>query len=340
MLIIRHHEVQDILRGRETDIIELISATYRLHDEGKSSLPHSTFLRFPDAPADRIIGLPAYLGGEKPTAGMKWIASFPGNIAAGVDRASAVVVLNSLANGRPEALVEASLISAKRTAASAALGAGLLLPDAGADTTGVTLVGCGVINTEILRFLKARLPFLTEALVYDQDPARAAGFARRAMEAIPGVSVTVADDLPSALAAHALVSLATTAAAPHLAADAFRDDATVLHVSLRDIHPETILASQNVVDDADHVCRERTSLDLAQKLTGNRDFVDASIGTLAAGTSSFQRDPGRPVVFSPFGLGILDLAVARFVQEEGTRQGLGVAVDDFLSVPATVPVPA
>ncbi|MFJ2908510.1 2,3-diaminopropionate biosynthesis protein SbnB [Streptomyces sp. NPDC087228] len=328
-----------ILDGRSAEVIDVVAQAYRLHEEGRTSLPHSTFLRFPDAPANRIIGLPAFLGGDNPSAGMKWIASFPGNIESGVDRASAVMVLSSLRNGQPQAVVEASVISAKRTAASAALAAGLLLPEEGA-TTGVTLIGCGVINAEILHFLKTRLPSLTEATVYDQDPVRAAAFVRTAEQKAPGVTVTVAPERSKALAAHRLVSLATTSAEPYLPVDAFAPGATVLNVSLRDIRPETILAAQNVVDDADHVCRERTSPDLAQQLSGNRDFIDASIGALAGATSSFRRDPARTVIFSPFGLGVLDLAVAQLVHEEARRQELGVLVEDFLITPEAATEPA
>jgi ornithine cyclodeaminase len=341
MLIVRKSEVSGILESRSAELIDLVANAYRLHDEGRTSLPHSTFLRFPDAPANRIIGLPAFIGGDSPSAGMKWIASFPGNIRTGVDRASAVIVLSSLLNGHPQAVIEASLISAKRTAAGAALAAGLLLPDEGAGTTGVTLIGCGVINAEILHFLRTRLPSLTEATVYDQDPVRAAAFVRTAEEKAPGITVTVAREQAQALDAHTLVSLATTSAEPYLPVDAFRPGSTVLNVSLRDIRPETLLDAQNVVDDADHVCRERTSPDLAQQLSGNRDFIDASIGELVGGATSFRRDPERTVIVSPFGLGVLDLAVAQLVYEEAQKQQLGVAVDDFLTAaeaaPAAVP---
>src|SRR5215216_8135974 len=99
MLIIRHPEVRDILAGRERAVVDLVRTAYQLHDDGRSVLPHSSFLRMPSGPHDpeqrnRIIGLPAYLGGEVGAAGLKWIASFPGNPNLGLDRASAVIALN------------------------------------------------------------------------------------------------------------------------------------------------------------------------------------------------------------------------------------------------------
>ncbi|MEV6163997.1 2,3-diaminopropionate biosynthesis protein SbnB [Streptomyces sp. NPDC052052] len=330
MLILRRTDVADVLSGREAEIIDLVADTYRLHDAGHTSLPHSTFLRFPEEghARDRIIGLPAYRGGERPAAGMKWIASFPGNVAAGTERASAAIVLNSLDHGRPVALVEGAVVSAKRTAASAALAAVELTAER--PPASVLLIGCGVINLEVLRFLAAALPGLTDAALYDTDPTRAEEFAARCHEAVPTVKAQPVTDLPAALGAHRLVSLATTAAAPHLDLAACGPDTTVLHVSLRDLTAETILGAVNVVDDTDHVCRERTSLDLAQQASGNRDFVAAEIGALLRGTATLPAADGRPVVYSPFGLGVLDIALAEYVREEAERRGLGVRVDDFL----------
>lgn len=331
MLILGHDEVADVLRDREKDLVELVRTAYELHDEGLSAVPHSTFLRFPRDDRNRIIGLPAFLGGEHPVAGVKWISSFPANVEAGLPRASSVVVLNELTTGRPVALLEGSLISAKRTAASAALAAREFAAPA---TTGVALVGCGPINFEVLRFLRAALPQLAEVTAFDLSPDRAAAFARQAAEELD-LPVAVADDVHRAVGAHPLVSLATTASTPHLDLRAARPGAVVLHVSLRDLTAESVLAAQNVVDDADHVCREGTSLHLAEQRTGGRAFVDAPIGGVLRGRVRFHRDPARPLVYSPFGLGALDVALARLVRDEATGRGLGTTVEGFLPRPTT-----
>ncbi|MBT2491912.1 2,3-diaminopropionate biosynthesis protein SbnB [Streptomyces sp. ISL-96] len=331
MIVIRHADVEEILEGREADNIRTVSEAYRLHASGQTAVPHSVFLRFPGRDRDRIIGLPAYRGGDRPVAGMKWISSFPANIDSGLQRASAAILLNSLATGHPEALVEGSVISARRTAASAALAAELLTREARPD--GVALIGCGVINAEILRHLRAALPRLAEVTLYDQSPSRADEFATRALSYAPGLRISRADTLDEALGAHRLVSFATTAGVPHTGLDAVRPGTVVLHVSLRDLYPEALLGAHNIVDDADHVCRERTSPHLAEQLTGGRGFIDASIGQLITGEREFNPQPERTVIFSPFGLGVLDLALADFVHDVAVRKGLGVAVDGFLPGP-------
>ncbi|MEU3528572.1 2,3-diaminopropionate biosynthesis protein SbnB [Streptomyces sp. NPDC038707] len=341
MLIIRHREVAGLLDGREKEVIDLVADAYQRHDEGRTSLPHSVFLRFPDRPRDRIIGLPGYLGagpdrgadgGTDEVAGMKWISSFPGNVEAGTERASAAILLNSLKNGHPEALIEGSLISAQRTAASAALGARLLL--GARKPSGVTLIGTGVINREILRFLAVERPELSSLAVYDQDPERARRFTAQNARLLPNAKVRHCTSLEEALGAHDLISFATTAGTPYTDLDACSPSAVVLHISLRDLTVPAVLASHNVVDDPGHVLRERTSLHLAEEETGRHDFIDASIGALLRGTARLTPDPGRPLVYSPFGLGVLDLALARYVRDTARRGGVGTLIDGFLPAPA------
>jgi ornithine cyclodeaminase len=295
-------------------------------------VPHSSFLRFPDDTQNRIIALPAFVGGRRPVAGIKWIASFPRNIARGLERASAAIMLNSVVDGRPVALIEGSVISARRTAASAAVAATELTAGGSEGVRGgVALVGCGVINFEVLRFLRATLPRLTHVTVFDVDSQRAQTFAARVSDRWTGLRVDIAEHVDAALAAHRMVSIATTASQPHLSVAPCLPGTVLLHLSLRDLTPESILTVRNVVDDADHVCRAGTSLDLAERLVGDRRFITAEIGDLLSGGARVPYDAGAVTVFSPFGLGVLDAALAAHVLDTATALGLGVQVPDFAS---------
>ncbi|MGW0809526.1 2,3-diaminopropionate biosynthesis protein SbnB [Nonomuraea sp. NPDC002799] len=337
MLILGRSDVLDVLEGAEDTVCRIVGRTYAEHARGRTVVPHSLFLRFPDRPRERIIALPAYVGGERPVAALKWVASFPGNVAAGRERASAAILLNSLTDGRSEALLEGAVISARRTAASAAVAADALTAGAPAGVrSGVSLIGCGVIGYEILRFLLARLPGLREITLYDVDRSRAAALAEGLSEGFAGPDapkVTVTEDVREAMAAHRLVALATTAIEPHLGTEACLPGTVVLHVSLRDLTPESILAARNVVDDTDHVCREATSLDLAARRSGGRDFITAELGDLLAGTASLPYSATEITVFSPFGLGALDAALAAHVLDEAAARGLGTHVPGFFADP-------
>ncbi|CAL9613851.1 N-((2S)-2-amino-2-carboxyethyl)-L-glutamate dehydrogenase [Streptomyces sp. enrichment culture] len=199
---------------------------------------------------------------------MKWIASFPTNI----ERASAAIVLDSLETSRPETLVEGSLISATRNSASAALAAELLTR--GRRPDGLALIGCGVINLEILRHVQAALSGLKSLALYGGSAQRAVEFATRAAAVVPETEVLTLDSAERALAAHGLVSIATSAIEPHLDLKAAVPGTVVLHISLRDLLPESLIDAHNIVDDVDHAMRERTSLELAVQAAEHRDFID------------------------------------------------------------------
>ena len=328
ILAIGSRDIAGLLENREKEILETVGKAYRAHARGQSSLPHSTFLRFPDAPANRIIALPAYLGGEVNSAGVKWIASFPGNLKQGVDRASAVLVLNSSATGRPKAIMEGSIISAKRTAASAALGAKAL--DQGrSEKAGI--IGCGPINFEIVRFLLAACPQVRALALYDLSQDRAEGFKAQCEESFTGVRIEIARSAQQVFEASSLISFATTAGQPHVSSlEACPAGTTILHISLRDLAPEVILSADNIVDDADHVCRAQTSIHLTEQKTGHRNFMRCSLGEILNGDAVARKNAEGLTIFSPFGLGILDIAVGEYALQEAARTGKGSVIPEFL----------
>lgn len=334
LLLLREREVEQLIQGHEREIIEIVEHAYLAHAEGDSSLPQSVFLRFPDAPRNRIIALPAFLGGGFQVAGIKWIASFPENVSHDMERASAVVILNCARTGRPQAILEGARISAARTAASAVLAAVTLR--AGQPIRRAALVGCGVINREVWRFLRV-VTSIEELTLVDLEPERAMALAESVRAADPGSSVRVCDGVDDALGAGDVVSIATTALAPHIETlSSVRNGAVVLHVSLRDLTAQAILSCDNVVDDVEHVCRAGTSLDLAQQEVGHRRFIRCTLAELLRGRAPALEEGRRPAVFSPFGLGVLDLAVASWLCERAAAGQVGTTVSGFLS-PALTP---
>jgi ornithine cyclodeaminase len=312
--------VRAVLNGREAEVIERVREAYLLHDAGRTVNPDSYFLRFPEKPHSRIIALPAYLGGAVDTVGIKWISSFPDNAQRGLARASAVLVLNDYETGYPLALLESATISAARTAASAALAARAVLA---APPASWGVVGTGVIAREICQYLAAAVSPPTVVHCHDLRDAAAAQFAA----GVPGGRVA---DLETACGAD-LVVFATTALRPYVPpAHRFRPGQVVLHVSLRDLAPETLLDAVNLFDDVDHCLKQNTSAHLAEQLTGGRAFVTGTLADVLLGRLAVDRT--RPIVFSPFGMGVLDLAVGRYVLPLAIEQGSANEIPGFFAL--------
>ncbi|MEU5825917.1 2,3-diaminopropionate biosynthesis protein SbnB [Streptomyces sp. NPDC047803] len=320
-------QVRQALEGHEKEIVEVVEAAYRLHADGRTVNPPSSFLRFPDRTASRMIALPASLGGETPVDGMKWISSFPANVRSGIPRASAVLILNDPRTGYPFACLESSIISATRTAASAVSAACGLSRDRPRPTR-VGFFGTGLIARYIHTFLEGTGWSFDAIGLYDVSAQSAAGFRLYVEQSGGAAPVTVHHSPEELIRTSDLVVFATVAGEPHVADPAWFDhNPVVLHVSLRDLAPRVLLASTNIVDDVEHCLRAGTSPHLTEQLTGSRDFVHGTLDDVTAGRVTVPRD--RPAVFSPFGLGVLDLAVGGFVYERVARAGELQTVDGF-----------
>lgn len=320
--------IAGILGRDRRAVTRVVGAAYEEHSRGASENPDSVFLHLAEQKA-RIIALPAYLAADGGKAGLKWIASFPANAARNRQRASAVIVLNSLEDGRPIALLEGSLISAHRTAALAAIAARVLHRGGtgGHRFEKIAVIGAGIIAREVLRYLAADDAVAREIAIFDHDPSSAAAL-RGALAEPQFASVVVADSLADALGESELVILATTAAAPHILNVAlFAHGPAVLNISLRDLGIDVIVSSENYCDDVDHCLKARTSPHLAELATGGRAFVNGTLHDVMAG--AIRPDPARTRIFSPFGLGVLDIALAHYCLELAEAENAAGYIADF-----------
>jgi N-[(2S)-2-amino-2-carboxyethyl]-L-glutamate dehydrogenase len=319
-------DVRAVIDASRPQIVERVRETYLAHHRGETVNPSSYFLRFPEKPSARIIALPALLRGSPGVAGIKWIGSFPENVARNVPRASAVLILNDFETGYPFACLEAAQISAARTAASAVLGAERLHGSRGADKLAV--IGAGVISRTVLDFFHALGWTFGRVAVHDTVADYAGKSALHA--ASLGYRAEVADTFAEAVDGAELVVLATTAAEPYiLDPAAFAAGQNVLNISLRDIGPEIIAGAHNILDDVEHCLTAGTSPHLAEQKYGHRGFIDGTIAGLLLGEVPLGRD--KPRIFSPFGLGVLDLAVGLEVLRAGIEAGRPLAVPDFFA---------
>jgi len=325
--MINGRTVSDIIRTHRDECIDIVRGAYLAHAQGHSINPDSYFLRFADKPDCRIIALPAYLGDGFDVAGLKWVASFPGNVKRGFPRASAVLVLNRYDTGYPFAILASSINSAARTAASAVLAA-YWLSGRSRSARSLGIVGTGFIARYVCAFLIDTGWGIAQVQLYDSLPQESEKFQATACRPERHRAVTIVSDVEQLVRACDLIVFTTVAGTPHVTDVAlFGHNPLVLHVSLRDLAPEILLGSQNVVDDVEHVMKANTSPHLAELRTGNRSFVTGTLADVMLERRSVDRT--RPIIFSPFGMGILDLAVGKWVYDKAVEAGRDLRLSDF-----------
>lgn len=189
------------------------------------------------------------------------------------------------------------------------------------------MIGGGLIARTVIDFLAAQGWSIGRLAVYDRDPRYAGNLAAHAARVL-GCETSVEAAPEAAIQDSAVVLLATTAAEPYLEGpESFRAGQVVLNISLRDLSAEIILGACNILDDVDHCLKANTSPHLAEQACGNRDFVHGTLADVLNGSITPDRD--RPVVFSPFGLGVLDLAVGALVLAHAEKDGSALRVDGF-----------
>lgn len=331
LLVLTGNDILALFDADKEKILAAIKKSYLTYAPETSDVPHSSFLRFPDHKKNRIIALPAYIGESFNAAGIKWISSFPDNISHGIERASAVLILNSTQTGRPIAVMESSIISAWRTAASAALAVQCLQNFNPFEKVG--FIGAGLINFTTLRFLLTLYPGIKKVVIYDISLQRAEQFQRKVIESAGSLQCQIEDNPEEIMKNSQVISIATNAVLPHMNDISLcQKGSIILHISLRDLSPEIILASDNIVDDRDHICRAQTSLHLAEQKVAHRNFIRATIGELLKGPA-FSRPEGKISIFSPFGLGILDIALAKIIYEKACDQNIGHRIPNFFPKP-------
>ena len=325
--IINGKTVLDTIRAHREECVNVVRDAYLAHSRGQAVNPDSYFLRFPEKPECRIIALPAYLADGFQVAGLKWIASYPGNVQRGFPRASAVLVLNNYDTGYPFAILEASIISAARTAASAALAA-YWLNGRTRRAQSLGIVGTGFIARYVYDFLVETGWEIANVQLYDTSELESEKFRSSACRLERHQTVTVADSVEQLVRACDVLVFTTVASSPHVTdATLFEHNPLVLHISLRDLAPEIILQSQNVVDDVEHVMKASTSPHLAEQQSGNRDFVTGTLAEIMLGRKWVNRN--SPIIFSPFGMGILDVAVGKWVYDQAAAAGRDQRLSDF-----------
>ncbi|MFC7439772.1 2,3-diaminopropionate biosynthesis protein SbnB [Laceyella putida] len=319
---------QDIveLGGDHSDLyVESIERALTLHAEGNYVQPLKPYLRSQGAGghiADRIIAMPAHIG-QPGISGLKWVGSKHDNPKKrGLERASALVILNDPETNYPIAVMEGSLISGMRTAAVTVVASKHL---AKPGFTHVTSIGCGVIAKMQLFSMIEQFPQIEAIHLYDVFPEAAAKLSDAIRQKAPRIRVECCQSVEEAVKQGEVVITCTVADQPYIPFAWIQKGAFISNVSIMDVHKEVYLkADKVIVDDWEQSNREKKVINqLVLEGRFSRDQLHAELGEIVVGAKPGRERDDEIILLNPMGMAIEDIACAEKIYREAVRKQVG-----------------
>jgi ornithine cyclodeaminase/alanine dehydrogenase-like protein (mu-crystallin family) len=327
VLVLSHRDVVAALRPRPC--AEAMAAVLAGHARGETFMPLRSVMMPPDAPG--FMGLmPGWSRGDGTVAfALKAVCIMPGNPARGLDAHQGLVTLFDGETGVPTAILDASAVTAVRTAAVTSVATGAL---ARPDAATLAVLGAGTQARAHVRALVGVRAF-ERVWVHAPTTAHAEDVAAEASAA--GLAgVTVAASAQAALRDADVVVTVTSAREPVLRREWLKPGAHLnafgaSSPQMREIDTATVAASALFCDSRESLHNEAGEFRLAvtEGLISGGEHVRAELGEVLAGTAAGRRDAGELTMFRSLGLAIEDLAAAQCAVATATQQGIGTEVE-------------
>ena len=260
-------------------------------------------------------------GGARPAYALKEICLFPGNPARGLDTHLGGVLLHSGETGELLAIMNASAITAIRTAAVSALATRLL---ARQDAKVHAIIGAGVQARSHL----AAIPHvrnIEEVRLCSRTRSKAEGVAAAAPAA-----VRVVDSIEEAVRGADIISTTTSSRDPVIHRSWIAPGAHINAVgssiaAARELDSDTVAASSLFVDRRESTINESGDYlsALREGAIGGPEHIRAELGEILTGKAEGRRSRDEITLFKSLGIAIEDLASAQFLFEKAKRTGAG-----------------
>ena len=322
VLILSH---DDVIAALPPDACaDAMAEVLAAHARGEAQMPLRSVVRFEGAAG--FMGLmPGWRGGEEPVFALKSLCLMPGNPARGLDTHQGTVTLFDGTTGVPTAILDASAITAVRTAAVSAVATRTLARE---DARVLAILGAGVQGRAHLTALAGVREF-EEVRVYSPTEAHA-----RALAAAGDGAARVASSAEEAVRGADVVVTATSAREPVLRRDWLAPGAHVNAVgastpSVRELDVETVAACVLFCDSRESLRNEAGEYRLAleQGAIPGENHVRGELGEVLAGSAPGRLDAGELTVFRSLGLAIEDLAAALCAVTRARRMSIGTEVE-------------
>ena len=293
---------------------------------GDVVMPLRSMLALPQG--DAVMGLmPSYLGGLE-AVGVKVVAAFPANFGTEYDTHQGVVLFFDTERGLLRAIVDATSITALRTAAVSGLVTDLLArPDAG----DLAIIGAGTQAHTHLQAMRAVRP-VRRVRVYSVPAESAAEFAERESR-LTGLPVEAIETAEEAVAGADLICTTTTATEPVVQGAWVSPGAHVNAVgaytpATRELDSALVAQARLYADRRESLLSEAGEflIPKGEGLIGDEHIV-GEIGEVLTGRAPGRTSPDEITLFKSLGIAIEDLAAAHRVYEIAREKDLGAWVE-------------
>jgi ornithine cyclodeaminase len=330
MLVLSHDDVLAALPP--DDCAEAMAEVLAAQARGETYMPLRSLMKPPESAG--MMGLmPAWRGegnGRPEVFSLKAICVIPSNPSRGLDSHQGVVVLYDGGTGIPLAILDASAVTAIRTAAVSAVATAALARE---EARVLAILGAGVqARSHVNALLRVRQ--FEEVRIYapTQDHAHSV---IDSIERSPANWTLVAE--AAATPRHAVedadvVVTATSSRTPVLELDWLAPGSHLNAVgastpSARELSPETVAACALFADSRESIRNEAGDYQGALELgLIDEEHVRAELGDVLAGLSPGRQNNQEITLFRSLGLAVEDLAAAQHAIRAAARLGLGTEV--------------
>jgi 2,3-diaminopropionate biosynthesis protein SbnB len=305
------------------ETVTVIENAVRCLHSGEFAQPVKPYLRYRDL-NNRIIAMPAFVGGNINVAGIKWIASFPGNIEKGIPRAHSVVVLNHADTGEPTAVINTALLSVIRTASVTGLMIRYYNEVRPLRHVNLGIVGWGPIGQHHFKMCMGLFgDRIARVFLYDIRGINLAD-----IDFVGKEKIVIADNWQQAYLEADIFITCTVSEAPYIDREPKRGSLQ-LNVSLRDYKTDIYdyVKDAIVVDDWEEVCREKTDIDMLHKERGLNKEDTRSIVDVVVHRCLNEYPAEQPVLFNPMGMAVFDMAMAAYYFHQARDRNIGLRLE-------------
>jgi ornithine cyclodeaminase/alanine dehydrogenase-like protein (mu-crystallin family) len=325
ILILKHDEVAQLLPMHEC--LAVMAEALTSLARGEMVQPLRTAVR-PAAAAGLLAMMPAYKSGSEAVFGLKAICVFPDNPKLGKDAHQGGVLLFSGETGEPLALMNASAITAIRTAAVSGVATRLLARE-GANK--LAIVGAGVQARSHLAAMACARP-ISSARIVSRTFAHAQAFVAE-MQARCSFPLQAVESVRAAVTDADIIVTATTSREPVLRREWIAPGAHLNAVGSsspksREIDPATMAAASLFVDRRESALNEAGDYLLAAGEGAiGPDHIRAEVGEVLIGAAPGRTTPNEITLFKSLGIAIEDLAAAAYLYRKAQQQHAGAWVE-------------